>query len=706
MTVPASWAESNSEYLSASLHWLRLRIELCVLPADEDRTAKSAEVDEEPKDAPLRKSTSPKKSVTEATETAARSALLKRVADAEAVMTGIESQMQDPPALTMLGHVLGLSKFAQNVLLLCAASEFDTSIPQLCARAQGDSGRESPTFALALRIFDDPAWDALSPEQALRYWRLIEITQPGSQTLITSLLRADERIANYVKGLNYLDDRLSPYLARLEIPTAAEELPASQLEVADRIAACWRLGLSHGLMPVVQLAGADRTSKQLIASYAAASEGRRLYRMSPDALPTQAADLDLLSRLWQRESALLPMALYIDAHEFDGASPDPHATAVRRFLGRADGLLTLGVREAWASLAPRDTFVFDTTKPTPQEQRAVWSRVLGPKNQAAAGLLSAQFNLNVRDIERGAESAGAGQEPLDNATLEKLWDACSSRLRPLLDTLASRINAKATWDDIVLPREEMALLRQIAAQVRQRSKVYDDWGFGQQMNRGLGITALFAGDAGTGKTMAAEVIANDLRLNLYRIDLSSVVSKYIGETEKNLRQLFDAAEDGGAVLFFDEADALFGKRSEVKDSHDRYANIEVNYLLQRMESYGGLAILATNMRSALDAAFTRRLRFIVSFPFPSGADRRRMWQKAFPKQMPVGSLDYDRLGRLNLTGGAISNAAVNAAFLAAQAETAVSMGAVLAAARQEMIKLERPINETDFRWQDTGEGAA
>jgi hypothetical protein len=222
-----------------------------------------------------------------------------------------------------------------------------------------------------------------------------------------------------------------------------------------------------------------------------------------------------------------------------------------------------------------------------------------------------------------------------------------------LDILAQRIEAKATWDDIVLPENELNLLHQIADQVERRSQVYDEWGFREKMNRGLGISALFAGESGTGKTMAAEVIANDLHLNLYRIDLSAVVSKYIGETEKNLRRLFDAAEDGGAILFFDEADALFGKRSEVKDSHDRYANIEINYLLQRMEAYRGLAVLATNMKSALDHAFLRRLRFIVNFPFPSREDRARIWQQVFPPQTPVNGVDFDHLARLNLTGGNI-----------------------------------------------------
>jgi SpoVK/Ycf46/Vps4 family AAA+-type ATPase len=218
------------------------------------------------------------------------------------------------------------------------------------------------------------------------------------------------------------------------------------------------------------------------------------------------------------------------------------------------------------------------------------------------------------------------------------------------------------------------------------------------MNRGLGINALFSGESGTGKTMAAEVIANELKLDMYRIDLSAVVSKYIGETEKNLRRLFDAAEDGGAILFFDEADALFGKRSEVKDSHDRYANIEINYLLQRMEAYRGLAILATNMKSVLDQAFMRRLRFIVNFPFPGPAERKAIWQKVFPAKTPTEELDFDRLARFNLTGGAINNIAINAAFLAAGSQSSrVTMPLILEAARSEFRKLEKPFTEAEFR---------
>ena len=264
--------------------------------------------------------------------------------------------------------------------------------------------------------------------------------------------------------------------------------------------------------------------------------------------------------------------------------------------------------------------------------------------------------------------------------------------------MAQRVEPKAGWDDIVVAPADEALLRQIADQVGQRNKVYQEWGFDRKMSRGLGITALFAGESGTGKTMAAEVLANHLRLGLYRVDLSATVSKYIGQTEKNLRRLFDAAEDGGAILFFDEADALIGKRSEVRDSHDRYANIEVNYLLQRMESYSGLAILATNMKSALDPAFLRRLRFVINFQFPGVPERKAMWQKAFPPQTPVSELDCDRLARLNLTGGHIAVVALNAAFVAARSNGAVTMPVVLDAARAEFRKLERPIHEPDFRW--------
>jgi SpoVK/Ycf46/Vps4 family AAA+-type ATPase len=268
-----------------------------------------------------------------------------------------------------------------------------------------------------------------------------------------------------------------------------------------------------------------------------------------------------------------------------------------------------------------------------------------------------------------------------------------------LDKLAQRLVSEVTWNDIVLPEHEINLLRQIVNHVRNRSLVHDELGLREKMNEDLGISALFSGPSGTGKKMAAGIIANDLCLNLYRIDLSAVVSKYIGETEKNLRQLFDAAEDGGAILFFDEVDALFGKRSEVKDGHDRYANIEINYLLKRVEAFRGLAILATDTKNAIDQAFIRRLRFIVDFSFPSIERRKQIWEKAFSRNASKLDIDYDRLAQFNITGGTIHTIALNAAFLSAKRNTPVTTDLILGATRTELQKLEQPINEVDFRNQ-------
>jgi SpoVK/Ycf46/Vps4 family AAA+-type ATPase len=251
-----------------------------------------------------------------------------------------------------------------------------------------------------------------------------------------------------------------------------------------------------------------------------------------------------------------------------------------------------------------------------------------------------------------------------------------------------------------LPGPQLEAVRRIGQHVRHRATVYDSWGFAARSARGLGISALFAGASGTGKTMAAEVLANELRLDLYRIDLAGVVSKYIGETEKNLRRVFDAAEHSGAILLFDEADALFGKRSEVKDSHDRYANIEVSYLLQRMEAYRGLAILTTNLKSALDPAFLRRIRFVVQFPFPDALQRAEIWRRIFPASTPTEGLDVGKLAKLNVPGGNIRNIAINAAFLAAASGEPVRMSHLREAARIEYAKLERPLTDAEIGgWQ-------
>ncbi|MEA2196084.1 MAG: hypothetical protein QOJ25_135, partial [Solirubrobacteraceae bacterium] len=308
--------------------------------------------------------------------------------------------------------------------------------------------------------------------------------------------------------------------------------------------------------------------------------------------------------------------------------------------------------------------------------------------------LAQHFRLGATAVEAVATELLASAEP-DADLGPALRRLCRERSRVRLEGLAERIDPVATWDDLVLPARHDELLHELVRHVRHRAQVYERWGFGARTTRGLGVTALFAGDSGTGKTLAAEVIARELGLDLYRIDLATTVSKYIGETEKNLRKLFAAAEASGAVLLFDEADALFGKRGEVKDGHDRYANLEVAYLLQRMESYRGLAILTTNLRSNVDRAFLRRLRFVVQFPFPDINVRADIWRRAFPPAAPLDGIEVDALAKLVVSGGAIRSIALASAFAAAENGGAITPAHVLAAAQVEYAKAERAMTDSE-----------
>jgi ATPase family associated with various cellular activities (AAA) len=712
MTDGNKWQAENAVYLSAALAWVRLRLERQarreVSPFSEiGETFFAPDQTEEPSRFGRwlgnRGSAKPAAASqsTKLLPPASEHTLDEQIARA-AEAIGAAAGMDPPPALLILAERFGLSRFERDLLLLCAAIELDTGIASLCNLAQGRTNCPYPTFALAMALFEEPAWEALSPERPLRYWRLIEINQPGAQPLTTSALRVDERIVNYLKGLNYIDDRLAPLLVPIAPSSSVMRLAESQENAVTTIVR-YLEQTKRRRLPVIQLPGSDSASKQLIAWQAANALGLHLSRLPAEWLPVNAAELETLARFLNRESLLIPVAFYLDTTVADkpaAESPDSNrSSALHRFLSRVNCLIFLDTRDV-RQLSSSEAITLDVGKPTRPEQQTAWAEALGDSAADSPALLAGQFNLGLQEIDRIASAiADAGSDDA-RTRHQRLWDECLATTRPRLDELAQRLDAKATWNDIVLPLQEARLLHQIAAQVSQRAKVYEEWGFSQRMNRGLGISALFAGDSGTGKTMAAEVIANELRLNLYRIDLSAVVSKYIGETEKNLRRLFDAAEDGGAILFFDEADALFGKRSEVKDSHDRYANIEINYLLQRLEAYRGLAILATNMKGALDSAFVRRLRFIVNFPFPGAAERREIWRKVFPPQTSTQGLDFDRLVRLNLTGGNIHNVALNAAFLAAKANQPVTMPFVFEAARAEFGKLERPVSEADLYWQE------
>lgn len=705
----ATWSEGNERYLAAALAWLRLRLERRLEqcePANDPVTSRSV---------PHWRSD---RAV--ATNLESNEERDGRIVEAAREMEIAQRDVPHGPALAILARRLGLSRFERDVVLLCVAMELDPDVAHLCAVVQPGGNRPYPSFALALVLFDDPRWDALSPSGPLRRLRLIEINQTGNQPLVTSALRADERIVNFVKGLDQLDDRVAHLVTTVTSPDLSIDgtsfpLAESQRAAVARIVAAWKHPVQSNGARIVQLLGPDEESKRLVATRAAAEQKRVLYRLSVDALPTHPGDLETLARLWERETLLLPVCLYIDAEDVDmDAAVSGQAAAILRFLDRCRGEIFLAVRDPWPRLDGGAARI-DVARPTAGEQSAAWSAWLGPGFEGLASRLAGQFDLSFAAIRRAERDANfdPAMSPSDPATSRdvRLWDACRDAARPRLDALAQRLEPKAVWDDLILPDDQLRLLHQIADQVANRGVVYEQWGFGLKMNRGLGLSVLFTGASGTGKTMAAEVLANALRLHLYRVDLSAVVSKYIGETEKNLRKLFDAAEGGGAILFMDEAEGLFSTRArDVKDSHDRYANLEVGYLLQRMEAYRGLAILATNLKSAIDTAFLRRLRYAVTFPFPSQADRKRMWRKAFPTGMPPAQLDFDRLARLDLTGGHIHTVALNAAFLAARAGTPVTMPLVLISARDEFLKLERPINAADFTWDpgrtDGQKGAA
>jgi hypothetical protein len=593
------------------------------------------------------------------------------------------------PALERICTAFSLSPFERDVLLLCAGAELDSAFSEAIAAQDSDQHSPHPTFSLALATLPQAHWSALTPAASIRRWHLIEVS-PGD-TLTTSPLRIDERVLHFLTGVPYMDRRLEGLVTPVHEARTAGELPASHQEIARRIIEAWTQPLPDRPLPAIFLCSERPGSQAVIASSACQALDAALYHLSGREIPAAAADREFLARLWEREVALNGDVLLLDLYDLESQE----IRTVTAFLQSLSCAVLIAGRES-LPLSNRPTLRLDVPQPSHAEQRQFWQAALGT---LAADLgdsldsLASQFNLSAAGIQ--AAAAEASMNP-DGELRSALWDACRRQARPGLDDLAQRIESIVNWDDLVLPELQRQTLLDIAAQVRQRSLVYETWGMAARGQRSLGISALFSGPSGTGKTLAAEVLANELRLDLYRIDLSSVVSKYIGETEKNLRRVFDAAEDGGAILLFDEADALFGKRSEVKDSHDRYANVEVSYLLQRMEAYRGLAILTSNMKSALDPAFLRRIRFVVSFPFPDAAQRAEIWQRMFPPQVPTDGLDRAKLARLNIAGGNIRNIALNAAFIAADAGEPLRMKHLLRATRSEYAKLEKTLSEAEI----------
>jgi len=610
-----------------------------------------------------------------------------------------------PTALEVLVHLFELTSFERNVLLLCLAPELDPAFERLYAYVQDDVTRKHTTPHLALTLFGSKreggleARNSFLPESPLRRFLLVSL-EPGALPGSAQGARPislDGRIADYLRGINRPDERVSELLR----PMPPVPIPQLHHDLVDRLQHFIESGARQGHRPTLNLIGPRGTGKPAIAHELCNRLGLQLYDLDVARLPTLGTERREMLRLLEREAVLLQMALYVNAVDAD-PSDKALVALISDVIERLGTFLVAGSRARWQS--KREMVSLRVPKPDADAQREIWRQALAGTGGSLDGHVEAlvqQFDFGPQTItwavaagktRASLRTADDGMEP--NA--DDLWQACREQADWHLDDLAQRITPSYTWEDIVLPEDVFRQLQEIVAQVANRPQVYEAWGFSARLGRGRGISALFSGPSGTGKTMAAEILADHLELDLYRIDLAGMVSKYIGETEKNLRRVFDAAEQSGAILLFDEADALFGKRTEVKDSHDRYANIEINYLLQRMEDYKSLAILATNRKSALDRAFMRRLRFLVEFPFPDADSRRNIWRKVFPRRMPVGRLDYDSLSRLELAGGNIKNVALNAAFLAASESNPLGMPHIMRAARREYAKIDKMIAEGEW----------
>jgi len=622
--------------------------------------------------------------------------------------------------LTGLIQRFGLSAFDADLLILAAASELDLRYERIYAYLQDDITRKHPTVELALNLLCSSADEKLErrahlgPEAPLIRDGLLQLLPDPNQVappFLAHYLKVQPQIIRFLLGLPGLDPQFAAF-CRLSQP--ASQCDCSRFfpeELGAVLPVLLEQSVTDGEPLRLYFRGAPGTGKRSAAEALAARTGRTL--LSCD-LSRMSDCSEFGNRLnWVlREAALRDCILYLCG--LDGLCADGHAhrqTLLQTLAGYAGPLILSGT-QPWAggsfAVIAVEFGVLDF-----DQRRAWWqtqiARVGLPLHDDELDALASRFRLTAAQIEESVSGARRSAQwrsaksptPSNQAvlSLEDLYAAARAKCGHDLARHARKIEAHYTWDDIALPPDQIAQLREICYQAEYRHRVYDSWGFDRKLTLGKGLNVLFFGPPGTGKTMAAEVVASELRLDLYRIDLSQVISKYIGETEKNLDQIFTAAENSNAILFFDEADALFGKRSEVRDAHDRYANIEISYLLQKMEEYQGISILATNLRQNLDEAFVRRLQAIVEFPFPDEEYRQRIWRLAFPPEAPLDDdVQFDLLAReIRLAGGNVKNMALAAAFYAAAESQTIHMSHLVQAAKREHQKLGRSWNDAAFR---------
>ena len=621
--------------------------------------------------------------------------------------------------LEKLERLFHLTPFDVDTLLICLAPELDLRYELLYAYLQDDVTRKRPSVDLVLNLlcptFEDKlaARDRFSSESPLfKHYLLHLFNDPSHQNppLLSKYLKVDERVVNYLLGSDDLDIRLQT-CARLSVPQSCLDDLFLPPDVKHRLAllAEKKEVKDNGLIFYFQ--GTYGVGKQTTAEALCLELGIRLLAVDGKRLlNTEGLSFDKAVRLAEREALLQEAALYWNG--FDALLADDKRAFLDILLlqleGRS-GLTFLAGNTTWEPMDALHELPFvriEFSRPTYAERVQLWGRSLDNNATLASDVnlkdVAGKFRFSggqIRDAVATACNLARWRDPENGlVTMTDLYSACRLQSNRKLVTLAQKITPHYKWDDIVLPSDRLEQLKEICNYVKYHSLVYDDWGFDSKLSMGKGLNALFAGPSGTGKTMAAEIMAEELGLDLYKIDLSSVVSKYIGETEKNLARIFAEAETSNSILFFDEADALFGRRSEVRDSHDRYANIEISYLLQKMEEYVGVVILATNFRRNMDDAFVRRMHFTIEFSFPTENDRRRIWKQIWPDDMPRSpELDLDFMAdRFEVAGGSIRNIALAAAFLAADDGRVVNISHLIRATQREYRKMGKVMMGNEF----------
>jgi hypothetical protein len=606
-----------------------------------------------------------------------------------------------------------LSPFERDILLICLAPILDRRYERLLAYLHDDVTLRRPTVSLILSLLIDSPIEQLQQMPSfldrgplLRYRLLHHVEEVGTQpSLPNRQLAVDETVVAWLLGHYHPDPRLGDHIT-LDAAVIGPEEELLTREIHSTISAAINgqtLAIFHGDDIAIQQATARLLANNANLRLLTADLPGLLSRN----LAAKESFVPEVLRLLLRDAGMTGSALFLQGWDaITNGQHSPSAGLIKALFEARTPVIISSEKEWFAHGVERSGSILRVkfSKPSYRQRRTLWDYFTDAAGYSMAPdldlqSLASQFSLESRQIQDAVASArDAAIQRGDLIHRQDLVTAARVHSSPNLAGLARKIEPRYEWDDIVLPDDQRVMLRELIQTVQGRGLVMEEWGVGRKLKTSSGVTVLFAGPPGTGKTMSAEVIAGELGLDLYKIDLSMVVSKFIGETEKNLGKIFDEAQSSSAILFFDEADAIFGKRSEVKDSHDRYANMEVSYLLQRMEQYDGVTILATNLRANMDEAFTRRMQFIVDFPFPDAEERLFIWQTLFPADLPkADDINLSLFAtRFKLAGGNIRNIIAGAAFLAAANGGVVTMEHLLHGTRRELQKMGRLISDLDL----------